>query len=240
MKPGRKVLLLAVIMGLITVLALNQYLKTPAAASTPPPVPRADVVTAGITIPQHSRITAEMLTITSVPEDTVHPEALTNLEEAIGGISRADIIQGEQVLKSRVATDAGRAGLSYRVPEKLRGFSIPVTGEEIGVSGYISAGDKVDVLVAFNDPEIQEIPIVYTVVQNVTVLAVGEHTLPQDNEERQLVNSVTLLVAPAQAEVLAFANVNGTFHLSLRSPLDEEIVELDYYSPENFESFRKR
>ena len=77
-------------------------------------------------------------------------------------------------------------------------------------------------------------------VQNATVLAVGEYPLPQDNEERRLVNSVTLLVTPAQAEVLAFANVNGSFHLSLRSPLDEEIVGLDYYSPENLNSFRER
>lgn len=240
MKSGRKTLLLAVIMGLITVLALNQYLKNPAAASTLPPVPKTDVVVAGITIPQHSRITSEMLTIASVPEDAVHPEALTSIDEAVGGISRADIIKGEQVLKSRVATDDRRAGLSYRVPEKLRGFSIPVTSEEIGVAGYISAGDKVDVLVSYDDTDIKEVPIVYTVVQNATVLAVGEHTLPQDNEERQLVNSVTLLVTPAQAEVLAFANVNGTFHLSLRSPLDEEIAALDYYSSENLESFRER
>jgi pilus assembly protein CpaB len=239
LNSGRKLLLLAVIMGLITVLALNQYLKTPAAASMLPPVPKTDVVVASITIPQHSRITAEMLTIASVPEDAIHPEALMSLDEAIGGISRADIIKGEQVLKSRVATDTRRAGLSYRVPEKLRGISIPVS-EVSGVSGYISAGDKVDVLVAYDDPDIKEIPIVYTVVQNATVLAVGEYPLPQDNEERRLVNSVTLLVTPAQAEVLAFANVNGSFHLSLRSPLDEEIVGLDYYSPENLNSFRER
>jgi len=94
--------------------------------------------------------------------------------------------------------------------------------------------------VAYDDPEIADELTVYTVVQNALVLATGEFTREQDNEVRQLVSTVTLGVNPAQAEVLAYANLKGRFHLTLRSPLDEEIVDLDYYSSENFETFRER
>ncbi|MGI5927752.1 MAG: Flp pilus assembly protein CpaB [Thermacetogeniaceae bacterium] len=240
MKANKRLLIVAVIIGLITVLALNYYIKdmqseTPAFAD----VSQSSVVVAKSTIPQHTRITSEMLTTESITEDAVHPEALKEINEAVGGISRSEIVKGEQVLGSRVATEERRASLSYRIPEHLRGISIPVA-EVPGVSGYISPGDKVDVMVAYDDREINETLTVYTVVQNVLVLAAGEFTQEQDNEERHLVSTVTLGVTPAQAEVLAYANLRGTFHLTLRSPLDEEIVNLGHYSAENFGSFRER
>ena len=47
-------------------------------------------------------------------------------------------------------------------------------------------------------------------------------------------------VTPAQAEVIAFAYLNGTFHLALRSPGDNLKVNLDHYGPDNFAGFRER
>ncbi len=240
MKANKRLLIVAVIIGLITVLALNQHMKAmQSEVSAFAGASQISVVVAESTIPQHTRITSEMLTTELIPEDAVHPEALTSIDEAVGGISRSDIVKGEQVLGSRIATEKRRASLSYRIPEQLRGISIPVS-EVSGVSGYISPGDRVDVIVAYDDREINETKAVYTVAQNVLVLATGEYTQEQDNEEKQLVSTVTLGVTPGQAEVLAYANQWGTFHLTLRSPLDENIVELDCYSAENFESFRKR
>lgn len=240
MKTSRRLLIVAVILGVMTVVALQYYLKgnhleAPAATVKE----YTNVVVAKSSIPQHTRITVEMLELGSVSSDAVHPEALRNVDDAVGGISRSEIIRGEQVLGNRVVTEESRASLSYRVPEKMRGISIPI-GDVTGVSGYISPGDKVDVLVAYNDPNIAEVPTVYTVVQNVLVLATGEFTNEMDNEERRLVGTATLVVTPAQAEILAYATLKGTFHLTLRSPLDEDIERLDYYSSENFETFRER
>jgi pilus assembly protein CpaB len=240
LKANKRLLIVAVIIGIITVLALNQYIKNMQSEEiTSMAVNRATVVVANSTIPQHTRITSEMLTMGSYPEDAVHPEALKNIDDAVGGITRSDIIKGEQILESRVATDQRPATLSYRVPEDLRAISLPVN-EITGVSGYISPGDKVDVLVTYNDENINEVMTTYTVVQNALVMAVGEATKEVDNEERLLVSTVTVAVSPGQAEVLAYAYLNGSFHFTLRSPLDEEVVELDYYNAENFESFRER
>ena len=240
MKSNKKIIILAVIIGLITVFALNQYIKDmQSEETTSKAVNRASVVVAKSTIPRHTRITSEMLIMDSFPEDAVHPEALKNIDDAVGGITRSDIIKGEQILESRVATDQRPATLSYRVPEDLRAISLPVN-EITGVSGYISPGDKVDVLVTYNDENINEVMTTYTVVQNALVMAVGEATKEVDNEERLLVSTVTVAVSPGQAEVLAYAYLNGSFHFTLRSPLDEEVVELDYYNAENFESFKER
>ncbi|EEG78397.1 Flp pilus assembly protein CpaB [Dethiobacter alkaliphilus] len=238
MKANRKLLLAAVIVGLVTVVALNSYIRslnTPALAS----IPHSNVVVASSTIPAHTRITAEMLDVVSIPNDAVHPEALRSVDDAAGGISRTEIVRGEQVIDARVVTEDRRATLSYRVPEGMRAISIPV-GEVTGVAGYISAGDNIDVLITYDDTEIHEGAITYTVFQNVNVLATGPNTREKDDEEQEVVGTVTLSVTAAQAEVLAYALLKGNYHLTLRSPLDEDEVELESYSSENFETFRGR
>ncbi len=240
MKAGRRILILAVILGLITVVALNHYLKdltsgAPALADAA----YTDVVVAKSTIPERTRITAEMLEVESVLQGAVHPEAIKNMGEAVGGISRTEIIKGEQLLTARVAAE-GRASLSYRVPENLRAISLSVN-EVSGVSGYISPGDKVDVLITYSDAEINSRVTTYTVVQNALVLATGELTREQDSETQHLVGTITLAVTPGQAEVLAYSyDQSASFHFTLRSPLDEERVPLQHYNAENFETFRER
>ncbi len=238
MKVNRKIIIIAVLLGLLSVLALNYYIKTldkPAMAT----IPHSEVVVAKNTIPQHTRIMSEMLEVRSVPTDMVHPEAVRSMSAVSGGISRSEIVKGEQILVSRVATDDRMASLSYRVAEGMRAVSIPV-GEVSGVAGFISPGDRLDVLVTYNDEDIVDESTTYTVFQNLLVLATGGSTLERDNEEREVVSTLTLAVTPEQAEVLAWANFNGSFHLTLRSVLDEEIVELEYYSPNNFATFRRR
>ncbi len=251
MKANKKLIIIAVVIGIITVFALNYYIQdlysdSPAMVSSAP----TNVVVARVTIPEHTRITADMVSMESISADAVHPEALKNTQAAVGGISRSEIVRGEQVLGNRVATEERRASLSYRIPENLRGITIPV-GEVSGVSGYVSPGDKVDVLVTYNifDDEAEaeaaggehdDTLTVYTVLQNIMVLATGQFTKEADDEERRVVGNVTLAVTPEQAEVLTFAYHEGSFHLTLRSPLDEDVVDLEYYNIENFETFRER
>ena len=247
MTNNKRILIVAVILGLVTVIALNYYIRsldTPAMAT----VPHTDVVVAENTIPEHTRITSEMLGTESIPADAVHPEAITSMDQAVGGISRSEIIRGEQVLTNRVVTEDRRATLSYRVPEGMRAISIPV-GEVIGVAGYIAPGDKVDVLISYSiGPEGEEAEeetgdelTTYTVFQNVKVLATGGLTRAKDDEEREVVGTVTVAVEPTQAEVLAYANLQGSFHLTLRSPIDEDLdEEVDYYNRDVFETYKER
>ena len=252
MKVNKRLLLVAIILGVITVFALNYYLSS---LQNGDPTMIAgtqqltSVVVAESTIPQHTRITSEMITTENLPDNAVHPEALRDPSDAVGGISRSEIVRGEQVLSSRVATEEMRASLAYRIPETYRAISIPI-GEVIGVAGYISPGDRVDILISYNifkeedvdedEEELGNVLTTYTTLQNVLVLATGEITREQDDEERNVVSNITLAVNPEQAEVLAYATLQGSFHLTLRSPLDEEIIDLDYYNIENFETFRER
>ena len=239
MKLSKVLLVFGIILGGVTAFFLYDYLtnmQEPVAAA----VPHEDVVVARDTIPAHTPINAEMLEIKSIPVDAIHPEAGGDISLFVGGIARSEIIRGEQVLSSRVHTEDMRATLSYRIPENMRAISIPV-GEVTGVSGYITPGDKVDVLLTIQDEEINEGTLTtYTLFQNVMVLAIGELPREVEDDESRVVGTVTLMVTPEQAEVFAYSNQQGSFHLSLRSPSDENVITLDAYGTTNFEEFRRR
>ena len=239
MKISKVLLVFGILLGGVTAFFLYDYLdnmQDPVAAA----VPQADVVLARDTIPAHTPISAEMLEVRSVPADMVHPEAGDDISLFVGGIARSEIVRGEQVLISRVHTEDRRATLSYRIPENMRAISIPV-GEVTGVSGYITPGDKVDVLLTIQDEEINDGALTtYTLFQNVMVLAIGELPREVEDDESRPVNTVTLMVTPEQAEVFAYSNQQGSFHLALRSPSDENIISLDAYGTPNFDDFRRR
>ena len=239
MKLSKVLLAAGIVLGLLTAFFLYIYLDT-LQAEQAEPVPYTDVVVAETSIPAHTRITEEMLEVRSIPAEAAHPDSGQDVSLFIGGIARSEIVRGEQILTTRVHTDDMRATLSYRIPENKRAVSIPVN-EVTGVSGYITPGDKVDVLLTIQDEEINDgESTTYTLLQNITVMAIGQLPREVEDDEARPVSTVTLEVDPEQAEVLAYANLHGSFHLTLRSPADEEIVTLEAFGAANFDDFRRR
>lgn len=225
-------------MGLITVVLFYFYmqgLEKPALDA----IPHTSVVVAKTAIPERSLIMTEALEIKSLPTSAVHPDAFRSIEEVAGGITRTDILAGEQLLAPRVFTEDTRATLSYRIPEGMRAVSIPL-GASNGVAGFISPGDSIDILISLDDEEVNETFTTYTYFQNIKVLATGSFTREFDTEEPAVVSTLTLLVTPEEAEALVYANYNTSLWMTLRSPLDDTIVELEFYNLEYFEAFRER
>lgn len=238
MKINKIVLLIAIILGLITIFALNAYIKNIDTVEMAT-ITYGEVIVANKTIPAHVRITEDMLKKASLPVEVIHPDSMKSMDKIIGGISRSEIISGEQILGGRIVTDEIQGTLSYRIPEDMRAISIPVN-EISGVAGYISKGDKIDILVTYDDKEIVDVSTTYTVLQSIEVLEVGYIRAENGEPQLELVDSLTLLVNPSQAEVLAYANIHGTLHLSLRSPIDSNKVDLTQYNKDNLQSFRVR
>ena len=245
MKIKKRVLILAVILGLITVSVLYMYIrgldKKPSGNTQ-----LKNVVVAVSTIPAHVKITQEMLTIKALPAEAVHPEAFTSIQDAVDGTTKSEIISGEQLIQGRVITEGVTSPLAYRIPENMRAITIPLN-EVSGVAGYIEVGDRVDVLVHYELEVLnaegnttQKTQEVYTQFQNLEVMEKGPY--PANAEEKQIgvITSITLLVTPAQAEVLVFGNINGTVHLTLRNPVDTNKVELQQFGSVNFSTWRDR
>lgn len=238
MKIQKKVLIFAVLMGLLTVVGLSYYINNNSNAQKVE-IPYSKIVVAANAIPANVKITSNMVIMKSVPTESVHPEAITSLDKIIGKITKSEIVSGEQVLSSRIVVDVENATLAYRVPQNMRAISIPNT-EVTGVAGHINAGDKIDILVTYDKKDINPVTTTYTQLQNIEVAAVGSDIVSTDDKGKVMPTSITVFVKPAQAEVLAYAVSNGSIFLTLRNPIDSGKVDLKYYNSTNFSTYNER
>lgn len=251
MKVKKRVIVLAVLLGLITMSLLYVYIESKSEVEAVP-VDLSNVVVAVTSIPAHVSVTAEMVMVKSIPTEAVHPDAVTSVEDIVGFTTNMAIYNDEQILRTKVVTETQSASLSYRIPENMRAITIPMT-EISGVGGYLMKGDKVDILVTYEmevkpaNPETEEeaetLTVTYTQFQNIEILEKGPNgtAIPEEGAATSgVTTSLTFLVSPSQAEVLTFAQYTGTINMTLRNPVDENVVELTEFGDTNFNTWRGR
>lgn len=214
-------------------------------------------VVAAEDIPARTRISPAMLRLEEVPISAVLEGSYIEVERVDGLVARYPIAAREQVTTHKVGATfndlEATAGLSFVVPTGLRAVAIEVN-EFNAVGGLVVAGDRVDVIAIF-DEEIAGIEKAVTILQDVEVAAVaqtaqrpvpppsteGEATedasirssaglRPDDVEPNPTLRTVTLLVTPDDAQLLALAGFEAELWLSLRGFEDSEqqpLVERD-------------
>ena len=241
LKVKKGVVALAIILGLLSVGLLYYYLESINSAPEVK-IELTDVVVAASSIPAHVKITNEMVIVKSLPTEAVHPDSARSIEEIVGFTTKSEIYNEEQVLKSKVATETTQTSLSYRIPENMRAITIPMN-EISGVGGYIVKGDKVDIIVTYNDDDINIGVLTITQFQNIEILEVGPKITQAPTEETPqpgVSSSLTLLVTPSQAEIIAYASINGATQMTLRNPIDNTINALTQFRTEEFATWRER
>jgi len=219
-KSNRKMLIIAFLLAVVASLGVYQFIsKTNTAAAGK----NVAVVVAAMDIPADKTISKEMLSVHNIPEDYAHPQALANVEQVVGKTSKVQMLKGEQVLTSKVASkDEPGNRFSYHIPANQRAMTVEVT-EVSGVAGLPTVGDRVDVLLASDkDDQVQAT----TVLQNKKILATGGVIFPQEDGTQRIVPTITLSVTPQEAQQLALAETNGKIRFTLRSPSDKQIVTL--------------
>jgi pilus assembly protein CpaB len=104
---------------------------------------------------------------------------------------------------------------AHLIPAGMRAFTISTPGVTSGVAGLIRPGNKVDVLLTSQD---NGGPLTTTLMKDVKILAVDLRIdAPAENRiNPNQLTSVTLLVTPDQAKMLALGQTKGILHLSLR------------------------
>lgn len=214
-------------------------------------------VVAAEDIPARTRISPAMLRLEEVPISAVLEGSYIEIERVDGLVARYPIAAREQVTTHKVGATfndlEATAGLSFVVPAGLRAVAIEVN-EFNAVGGLVVAGDRVDVIALF-DQEIAGIEKAVTILQDVEVAAVaqiaqrpvpppsteGDTTedasirssaglRPDDVEPNPTLRTVTLLVTPDDAQLLALAGFEAELWLSLRGFEDSEqqtLVERD-------------
>jgi Flp pilus assembly protein CpaB len=144
--------------------------------------------------------------------------------KVIGLLSLVSLPAGSTITASRIGRPQTVA-LAVVLKRGMRAVSIGIDRVK-AVGGLIQPGDRVDVI-AVPPRAGDETPQGSTIVSGALVLASGmqmestsQPSPPPGMQEAQNLTTVTLAVTPAQADLLASADVNATLRLALRSPLD--------------------
>lgn len=234
---NKKVLLLALIFGLLTAVALNFYLKSVKDAALN--LPTKKVAVAVVTIPARTLVTADMITFKSIPADYVHGSAATDANQVVGYTARTEIEAGEQILQTKlVARETSGNTLSYSVPLGMRAIAISVS-DQTSVGGLLTPGDRVDVMGTVDveeqskDPNVNPVKhtMTHLIMQNIEVLAVGRNytdpgALQGDKKDQNQGGgtTVTLAVPADKTQFLVAIADKGKLTLALRSPADKSEI----------------
>jgi len=223
-RPGN-IFLLALLIGAISAALLYRYLSEQQAkleaarGSTYSSV--VDVVVSSEVIGIGNQIAAHQLRVVSWPAEAPPDGAFQKVEDLVGKTVRTTVERNTPVLGTHLASEQA-SPLPLLIDEGMRGMSVKVDNVT-GVSGFITPNSHVDV-VASGAPDSEDRDIQSKMIlQNVRVLAVGTAIEVRDDKPIE-VPTVTLLVAPADAEKLTLATQDRPVRLALRNYRDDGIV----------------
>ena len=168
-------------------------------------------------------ITAKDIEIVEVGAYNLPSEVVKKSEAVVGKYAAAEMIKGEYVLAAKISdTPASENAYLYGLTGEKRAISITIPSFAGGLSGKLISGDIVSVI-AVDYRETGE-TIVPDELQYVEVIAVtdkkgnDEETTtikPDGEEDTSLPETVTLLVTPEQANILAELETQGEIHVAL-------------------------
>jgi Flp pilus assembly protein CpaB len=140
--------LLAVVAFVGVVLLLNPNSNGSNGASPTPTAPTtANVVKATVSIAAGTTVTAEMVTLSTVPIGAVTVNSLQDTGLAIGQTVRRQVTAGAQLTADYFVDLGATTDVSQNLPAGLRAVSVQVD-QITGVGTLIHTGDYVDVVIA--------------------------------------------------------------------------------------------
>lgn len=183
------------------------------------------VVVAAKNLPIGSKLTPADLRVAEWPATNPVPGAVAAIDAVLDRGLVADMIENEPITEAKLAPIEAGAGLPPIITPGMRAISMQVN-EVIGVAGFVTPGNRVDIVATISKGDINMSRVV---VSNVRVLAAGTRYDQQKAQSGEPVQTsvVTLLVTPTEGERIALASVEGRLHLTLRNPLDGEATSTD-------------
>ena len=236
----KKLKLAALFAAVIFGLGLYQFLEE---NKKPQEVPHTTVVVAAVDIPENTRITEEMVTLRPISDDSLLDHYMLDTDSVVGMIMTSDVYAGEQIIRDRLVrvgeTDSDRTTLAYAVKPGMRAITI-IVEQDTGLENFLKPGNRVDIVANYNHEatrpflnqesqlEWVQIPTSQLLVQNVSILAVST-AMGKNGAEAYA--TVTLEVTPKEALNISAADWWADLRLLLRSPLDDEIIQMGLVDP---------
>lgn len=179
------------------------------------------VIVADIDLGFGAMLDPQVLRIVDMPVDMVPAGSFTHFEALLGSGDERTIVlsrmgYNEPILDYKVSGPGGRGSLSAVIAPGMRAASIRVNAVA-GVGGFVLPGDHVDVILT-RDVSVGEQNRKLTsdvLLQNVKVLGADQNADNTSNAVK-VVQTVTLEVAPTDAQKLSLAMDVGSLSLTLR------------------------
>ena len=203
------------LVGLAAMYSVHHYIsaQTQVAAK-----PEGQVMVAAADISPGTIITKAMVKSATWPRELIPAKAADNPVQLEGRIINTPVSAGEPILLTRLAPEGAAAGLAGLLTEGKRALSVRVD-DVSGVAGFVHPGDHVDVLMEMAKPGSAD-HFSKTILQNIVVLSAGQTWEQGRDEKPTVVNTVTLVLTTAQAEIMNLASNQGKIRLALRNRND--------------------
>lgn len=144
-------------------------------------------------------------------------EGKRQLKDFVGAVARSRLGPGEPVTETKLVLAGTRGFMSAVLQPGMRAVSVPVTATS-AVSGFIYAGDRVDVLLThvLSSPHGQH-DVTETILRNARVIAMDQKVDFSPTDKPDVAKTATLELTPKQSEIVTLAVKMGDLSLVLRS-----------------------
>ncbi|MEN8135419.1 MAG: Flp pilus assembly protein CpaB [Thermodesulfobacteriota bacterium] len=211
----------AIIFGVLAVFLANKWMTSQVPevrTETREQLPTTSIVIAAKDIPIGTPLSDAVLTLAKWPKANVPKGAFHTTTELEGRVMVTRLSAGEPLLKAELADPGSGAGLVATIPKGTRAMSIRVD-EVIGVAGFIQPDTFVDIVHVDADKKKNRSKII---LERIKVLAIAqENYTEEEGGKAKVVRTVTLLLKPKEATLLALKTRKGSIHLLLRNPLED-------------------
>jgi len=210
----------AVVAGLLATFGIHRYVvnKTQVALA-----PTGMVAVATGDIAPGTALAGVSLKLVSWPKELIPPQCAASLNQVEGRVVTFPISSGEPIMFSKLAPVGTAAGLSSLLNESKRALTVRVD-DVTGVAGFLHPRDRVDVLA---DMKLKGVDENYSkvILQDITVLSIGQIWQQTEDDKPKVVNAVTLELTPEQTEIVNLASNEGKIRLALRGGGNKATVE---------------
>lgn len=206
--------IISIVLSLIICFAVVPFFNKSAAEKTP-------VVRVTKDIGTGEMITDDMIQTVEVGAFNLPDNVLRDADSVIGKYATADLAVNDYVIITKLSdTPALNDACLYNLDGSKQAISVTVKSLAAGLSGKLIPGDIVAVIA----PDYRKLgmTVIPAELQYVEVISVTARTgndtdisNNQDGDERELPSTVTLLVHPEQAKILAELEADGKLHLAL-------------------------
>jgi len=201
------------VLALLTGIALNGVAQRSGERAAAAPLEVETILVASTDVPARTVLQGSMLASREFPKALVPAGAIASEAEAAGQTTLATIPSGAPILRGQLVAADGKSGASLTLDPGSVLVSFP-TNDPLTAGGFVSAGDRVDILATVTTGAGENPKRTQTIVQNLEVRQVIGPT----KEQPQRATALTFIVDHQTALVLKYLRDSAaTIDLAVRS-----------------------